>query len=119
MKSPVFGGSSVMHDVYILKGLVQNGEKNHHFSIRDIYIFIHGCCFFSPVVFGKKIVPGELGEKGWILERLEEIGWLVQLAVPWASPGSHFSTMKIIVCHFGMLEIPYLKCSFCFKHPCF
>ena len=34
-------------------------------------------------------------------------------------PGSQVDLYENHSCHFGMLEIPYLKCSFCFKHPCF
>ena len=54
-----------IHDVYILKGLVQNGENITIFLLRDIYILIHSWLLlllllllllfcFPPVVFGKK-----------------------------------------------------------------
>ena len=64
-----------MNDVYIVKVLVQNGETSPFFNKRDTHL--HSWLLFcSPVVLAKNS-PGELGQKGWILERLEEIGWLV------------------------------------------
>ena len=102
--------------------------KHHHFEIRDIYILIHGC-FFFPVVFGKKFArrigrkrvdPGAAGRN----QMAGPIGSASALAVKLQhrkkKNGPEVkSTMKIIVATFGLLEISYLKCSFCIKHPCF
>ena len=52
-----------MNDVYILKGLVQNGETSPFFWIRDIYTFSFMVAFFFPVVFGKKKSPRRIGRK--------------------------------------------------------